>query len=74
MMAYRGFVVFTCLLAILAIAVWLPTFLLLLQMGLGIGNVHLHLPLGVATAHNGVAALLLVSLIYLNFQLWRQQH
>lgn len=47
--------------------------LLLLQVGLGIGNVLLHLPLAVATAHNGVAALLLVSLIYLNFRLWRQQ-
>ena len=48
--------------------------LLLVQVGLGIGNVILHLPLGVATAHNGVAALLLVSLIYVNFRLWRQQH
>lgn len=48
--------------------------LLLLQVALGIGNVLLHLPLGVATAHNGVAALLLVSLVYLNFRLWRQQH
>lgn len=47
--------------------------LLLLQVGLGIGNVLLHLPLGVATAHNGVAALLLVSLIYLNFRLWQRQ-
>ena len=48
--------------------------LLMLQVALGIGNVLLHLPLPVATAHNGVAALLLVSLIYLNFRLWRQQH
>ena len=48
--------------------------LLLLQVALGIGNVLLHLPLGVATAHNGVAALLLVSLIYLNYRLWRQPH
>ncbi len=48
--------------------------LLLLQVGLGIGNVLLHLPLTVATAHNGVAALLLVSLIYLNYRLWRQPH
>ena len=48
--------------------------LLLLQLGLGIGNVLLHLPLGVATAHNGVAALLLISLVYLNFRLWRRQH
>jgi len=48
--------------------------LLVLQVVLGIGNVLLHLPLGVATAHNGVAALLLVSLIYLNYRLWRRQH
>jgi cytochrome c oxidase assembly protein subunit 15 len=48
--------------------------LLFVQVGLGIGNVLLHLPLGVATAHNGVAALLLVSLVYLNYRLWRQPH
>lgn len=47
--------------------------LLVLQVALGIGNVLLHLPLGVATAHNGVAALLLASMIYLNYRLWRQQ-
>jgi cytochrome c oxidase assembly protein subunit 15 len=48
--------------------------LLVVQLGLGIGNVLLHLPLGVATAHNGVAALLLASLVYLNYRIWRQQH
>ena len=48
--------------------------LLLLQLGLGIANVLMHLPLGVATAHNGVAALLLISLVYVNFRLWRRQH
>lgn len=48
--------------------------LLLLQVALGIGNVLLHLPLSVATAHNGVGALLLVSLIYLNHRIWRRQH
>ncbi len=37
--------------------------LLLLQVTLGIGNVKLGLPLPVATAHNGVAALLLFALI-----------
>jgi len=39
--------------------------LLLLQVALGIGNVKLGLPLPVATAHNGVAALLLLTLIAL---------
>ncbi len=37
--------------------------LLLLQIGLGIGNVVWQLPLAVATAHNGVAALLLLALL-----------
>ncbi|MET0231279.1 MAG: COX15/CtaA family protein, partial [Rhodanobacteraceae bacterium] len=37
--------------------------LLLVQVTLGIGNVKLGLPLPVATAHNGVAALLLFTLI-----------
>jgi cytochrome c oxidase assembly protein subunit 15 len=48
--------------------------LLVVQVALGIGNVLLHLPLSVATAHNGVAALLLVSLVYLNFRLWQRPH
>lgn len=39
--------------------------LLLLQLALGLGNVLLSLPLGVATAHNGGAALLLLSLLSL---------
>lgn len=48
--------------------------LLVVQIALGIGNVLLHLPLGVATAHNGVAALLLASMVYLNFRLWQRPH
>jgi cytochrome c oxidase assembly protein subunit 15 len=49
--------------------------LLLVQVGLGVGNVLLHLPLGVATAHNAVAALLLAALVYLNFRVWQpRQH
>jgi len=39
--------------------------LLLVQVSLGIGNVKLGLPLPVATAHNGVAALLLLTLLAL---------
>jgi cytochrome c oxidase assembly protein subunit 15 len=42
---------------------------LLLQIGLGISNVLFSLPLPVAVAHNGVAALLLLTLIILNFRL-----
>jgi cytochrome c oxidase assembly protein subunit 15 len=44
----------------LAIAIGI---LLIAQISLGIGNVKLGLPLPIATAHNGVAALLLFSLI-----------
>jgi len=38
---------------------------LLLQLGLGIANIHGHLPLAVAVAHNGGAALLLITLVSL---------
>ena len=40
--------------------------LLLSQLGLGIGIVLTHLPLPAATAHNGIAALLLLSVVTLN--------
>jgi cytochrome c oxidase assembly protein subunit 15 len=40
--------------------------MLLLQVTLGIANVLTHLPIPVAVSHNGVAALLLLSLITLN--------
>lgn len=60
--------------AALAGAAMLVGSLLIIQVALGIGNVLLHLPLSVATAHNGVAALLLVSLIYLNYRLWQRPH
>jgi cytochrome c oxidase assembly protein subunit 15 len=60
--------------AALAGATMLVGSLLIIQVALGIGNVLLHLPLSVATAHNGVAALLLVSLIYLNYRLWQRPH
>jgi len=39
--------------------------LLLFQASLGIANIKLHLPLSIAVAHNGVAALLLLSLVSL---------
>jgi cytochrome c oxidase assembly protein subunit 15 len=41
---------------------------LLLQLSLGIANVVMHLPLYIAVAHNGVAALLLLSLVTLLHQ------
>lgn len=48
--------------------------LLLTQVGLGIGNILLHLPLPLAVAHNAVAALLLLSMVYVNYLLWQRQY
>ena len=42
---------------------------LLTQVGLGITNVLAHLPLAVAVAHNAVGALLLLTLVLVNYQL-----
>ena len=44
---------------------------LLAQVGLGIANVVAGLPLGIAVAHNGVAAILLVTVVVINFALSR---
>ena len=46
--------------------------LLLLQIGLGISNVVFSLPLWVAVAHNGVAALLLLSVVSLTVLAFRR--
>jgi len=46
--------------------------ILAIQVGLGIGNIILSLPLGLAVAHNGGAALLLLSLVFLNHALRRK--
>jgi len=70
-----------CYLALLAIAVlrtkglqkygaWLLV-ILCLQIALGIGNVLLGLPLALAVAHNAAAALLLVTMVVLNFNINR---
>lgn len=45
--------------------------LLLVQLSLGVANVALGLPLALAAAHNAGAALLLASLVVLNFSLFR---
>ncbi|MBU6950224.1 heme A synthase [Hahella sp. HN01] len=44
--------------------------LLLLQIALGVTNVVALVPLPVAVAHNGVAALLLISLVWVTYRLW----
>lgn len=46
--------------------------LLLAQAALGIANVLARLPLGIAVAHNGGAALLLVALVMLNFAVFKR--
>jgi cytochrome c oxidase assembly protein subunit 15 len=47
--------------------------LLLIQLGLGMANVWLSLPLAVAVAHNAGAALLLATLVVINFRLFRMR-
>ncbi|QSX29970.1 COX15/CtaA family protein [Shewanella cyperi] len=46
--------------------------LLLAQVALGVSNVVLHLPLAIAVAHNMGAALLLLTLVFINYALWRK--
>lgn len=46
--------------------------LLILQVSLGISNVVMHLPLGIAVSHNGGAALLLLTLVAINYFLWHK--
>lgn len=48
------------------------TGLVILQVGLGISNVVLHLPLGIAVSHNAGAAILLLTLVFINYALWRK--
>ncbi|MBS0288848.1 MAG: COX15/CtaA family protein [Proteobacteria bacterium] len=45
--------------------------LLFIQGALGISNIVLHLPLAVAVAHNGIAALLLLVLVTINYMLFK---
>ncbi|MBT1445195.1 COX15/CtaA family protein [Shewanella sp. JM162201] len=51
---------------------WVLWLLLALQISLGISNVALGLPLAIAVAHNLGAALLLVTLVFINYALWRK--
>ena len=48
------------------------TFLLVAQVVLGISNVVFKLPIWVAVMHNGVAAILLLSLVLINYTLYRK--
>jgi len=78
-----GAVVTTAILAYLAVKLFTmrarkeATILLTLlctQVMLGILNVVLSLPLSIAVAHNGVAALLLLSMVYVNFRLKKNRY
>ena len=46
--------------------------ILTLQISLGISNIVFHLPLGIAVSHNVGAALLLLTMVYINYALWRK--
>ncbi|BDM62869.1 cytochrome b561 [Shewanella sp. NFH-SH190041] len=46
--------------------------LLIVQLLLGISNIVLHLPLGIAVSHNVGAALLLLTMVFINYALWRK--
>lgn len=48
-------------------------FVLMIQLSLGISNVMLNLPLSVAVAHNLCAALLLITMITLNYQVFARK-
>ncbi|MCG8672689.1 MAG: COX15/CtaA family protein [Pseudomonadales bacterium] len=47
------------------------TVILAVQVGLGVSNIVFGLPLAVAVAHNGVAALLMLSLIWMSYSLYK---
>ncbi len=78
-----GALVVSLLLLVLSIKLWrhagfrhwsvLLLLLLAVQISLGITNVVQSLPLAVAVAHNGVAATLLASLVWLNGRLWSSE-
>ena len=52
---------------------WMILVLLSTQIILGISNVVMALPLAIAVAHNLVGAFLLLSVLFVNFQLWQRQ-
>jgi len=51
---------------------YLLLLLVITQVGLGISNVVMNLPLGIAVSHNAGAALLLLTLVFINYALWRK--
>jgi cytochrome c oxidase assembly protein subunit 15 len=51
---------------------YLLVLLVIVQVGLGMSNVVMNLPLGIAVSHNAGAALLLLTLVFINYALWRK--
>ncbi|MBR9728075.1 heme A synthase [Shewanella intestini] len=51
---------------------YLLTLLVIVQVALGISNVVMHLPLGIAVSHNGGAALLLLTVVFINYAIVRK--
>ena len=60
--------------SILRLFMMLICLLLILQLALGVSNVVFHLPLSVAVAHNGIAAILLVTLVSLRTLIWLKEN
>lgn len=79
-----GALIVTAILGVLAFALWRNpgtkplaikvVAVLTLQIAMGIGNVVFQLPLWLAVAHNGGAALLLVTLILVNYRVAGNRH
>ncbi|UCX06301.1 COX15/CtaA family protein [Shewanella glacialimarina] len=51
---------------------YLLILMVIVQVALGISNVVMNLPLGIAVSHNGGAALLLLTMVFINYALWRK--
>lgn len=84
MMHRIGAIIVTLIVGALALALWRHpgtqvlgikvAAVLALQIAMGIGNVVFHLPLPLAVAHNGGAALLLITMILVNYRVASKVH
>ncbi len=58
--------------ALVQTSAWILITLVILQLMLGISNVVFHLPLAIAVAHNAGATLLLLTLVFINYVIFRK--
>lgn len=58
---------------VIKITATLVILLLLTQLSLGVANVLMRLPIPIAVSHNGVAGLLLIALVTLNYVIWKKE-